>query len=205
MDLSSSDHSISSEPPGGALATAPGPVPGRARVDRRPTPPAFHDQLRRFTGRTTAAGSGSARIVSRDLPSAPRLQLASTGSAANIGPLVCPIHRLCVRRGILAAGLTSRGQSVSGSGPRLPASFANCRWPVTCPGRDSGWRPGRAGLRAARQERRGSDGREGRPAGLRSGSGGIQPRGGNLGPHIRPTVRMESSRGGTLKLLPALV
>jgi hypothetical protein len=34
-------------------------------------------------------------------------------------------------------------------------------------------------------------------------SGGIQPRGGNLGPHIRPTVRLESSRGGALKLLSA--
>jgi len=52
---------------------APGPGPGRARVDRRPTPRAFHDQMQRFTGRTTAAGSGSAWSVARDLPSAPRI------------------------------------------------------------------------------------------------------------------------------------
>jgi hypothetical protein len=43
--------------------------------------------------RPTAAGSGSARIMARDLPSADRLQLASTGSAANIGPLVRPIRQ----------------------------------------------------------------------------------------------------------------
>jgi hypothetical protein len=42
-------------------------------VDRRPTPPAFHDQTQRFTGRTTAAASGSARSVAHDLPSAPRI------------------------------------------------------------------------------------------------------------------------------------
>ena len=65
---------------------------------RRPTRRAFHDQMQRFTGRTTAAGSGSARSVARDLPSAARLQLASTGSAANIGPLVRPIRGATVPR-----------------------------------------------------------------------------------------------------------
>jgi hypothetical protein len=54
--------------------------------------------MQRFTGRTTAAGSGSVWIVARDLPSAGRLQLASTGSAANMGPLVRPREAAAIER-----------------------------------------------------------------------------------------------------------
>jgi hypothetical protein len=67
---------------------------GRLRVIASIEQPALIERILGHLGR--AAGSGSARSVARDLPSAPLLQLASTGSAANIEPLVRPIRQLFV-------------------------------------------------------------------------------------------------------------
>jgi hypothetical protein len=65
----------------------------RSAPSIRPTPrPRATRALAADLKHPTAAGSGSARIVTRDLPSAARLQLVSTGSDANIGPLVSSIR-----------------------------------------------------------------------------------------------------------------